>query len=211
MTKKNDQNNLRYGFIYPVVKKMIDALHCLNAVVLFKAVAKRLAKNQEDERPFASIAIDVFVVFKWGLLAYLWTYGIDHPLATVTVFYLIGSNIFTYFYYHIWRDPYDTGDENLRRRFINLMIALAYNAVCYAYLYNIPFHQDYILTASVGPTMASAMLSVAQSLLVDFPPFAATTPTGHVVAMSQTFTVFLFITIILSASVPHFNSKNKTN
>lgn len=211
MPKKKDQNPLRYGVVYPVVSALVVLFHHLNLVELFKAIAMKMTPKNADRPRYARIAIDIYQVIKWGALIYLWANRVDHPLATVGIVYLIGTNVFTYFYHHVWRPPHDPSEENRRSRFVSLMLAMAYNAACYAYLYDVPFAREFVLTGAVGSTTASLMLGVARSLLIDFPPLAPATPSGYGLALSQTFVVFLFITIVLSASIPQYNSDKKTS
>jgi hypothetical protein len=207
MDEKNEK--FRFGFVYPLVSAVVDALAYVNLVELFKAIGMKLARSEADRRRYASVAIDLYVVFKWGVLICLWWARVNHPLATIAVAYLIAMNVFVYLYYHVWRPPYDPSRENRRRRFVNLLLSIVYNAACYAYLYNLPFAHDFTVTGPFDAFTASAFLATARSMLVGFPNMAPATAIGQALVLSQTFVVFLFITIVLSASIPQPDPDNK--
>lgn len=203
---QNENKALRHGFIYPVVCAFITALNYLNLVELFKAVGKRLSRDTDESVQYIRIAIDVFIILKWALVVFIWAAGVNSPLVTLFVGYLIATNIFTYFYRHIWEGPYDPSREGWRSRFYMLISSFVYNAVCYAYLYDVPFRSQFSVSNSISHTGSSALLSASRSVLVDFSSMSPVTSAAYVLSLSQTLIVFLFISVILSVSIP--KSKN---
>ena len=125
------------GFLYSAFKTTIDNLKYLNLVELFKTVAVKINPNKKVS--YSRIATDIFIVLKWFLLFVIWILSKTNCFLTFFVWYLIATNIYTYFYYHIWCDEaLDTSGHNndrIRRRFMNLILAVAFSDFCFAYLY----------------------------------------------------------------------------
>lgn len=195
---------MRHGFIYPIARAVIEMLAHLNLVELFKAIGKKLARDESQVPRNARIGIDVYVIFKWAFLISIWSGAVNNMLATFAVIYLLATNFFTYFYHHVWMPPYDASDENLRSRLVTLILSICYSIACFGYLYAIPFAGNFRFDESIGRTNASILFSIARSFLVDSAPMSVVTTTGHVLALSQTAITFIFISIILTASIPEY-------
>ncbi len=207
MANNTSYNGSRYGFIYPIVSALVQATLYISLVELFKAVGKRLAPTKEEEARYCSVAIDVFILFKWITLSALWLFGVQHPLAVLFVAYMIGTNLFVYFYHHVWRAPYDGSDENRRRRFVNLVQSFAYNLMAFAYLYDVPLVRHFEVSGGANHALASSLLSVSRSMLVDYSQMSPVGSLGIIVTLVQTATVVCFLSILLSVSVPSFHSQ----
>lgn len=200
---------MRHGFIYPIVRAIVEMFAYLNLVELFKAIGKRLARNESQIPRNARIGIDVYVILKWALLASVWVGAVNNALATSAVIYLMATNVFTYFYHHVWKPPYDASDENLRSRLVTLILSICYNIVCFGYLYAVPFAGNFRLNTDIGRTTASILLSASHSFLVDFAPVSAVTTVGYALVLSQTAITFIFISIILAASIPEYRKTSE--
>lgn len=200
---------MRYGFIYPLANGFVQAFFYLNLVELFKAVGTRLARHESDIQRNARISIDVFVVLKWAFVIWVWSGSINSPLITSAVAYLLIMNVFTYFYHHVWKPPYDASDENLRSRLVTLLLSIAYSITCFSYLYAVPFADAFRVDSGIGRTAASLLFSISRSFLTDFAPMTASSTTGHVLVVIQTAITFIFISIILSASIPQYRKTTK--
>jgi hypothetical protein len=195
---------MRHGFIYPIVRATIEMITYLSLVELFKAIGKKLAHNDLQIPRNARIGIDVYLIFKWVVLVCLWVSCVDNVLATVVVIYLLATNVFTYFYYHVWKPPYDTSEENLRSRLVTLILSIFYSVACFGYLYAVPFAGNFRFNEGANHTTASVLFSASQTFLVDFAPMSAITYTGYGLALFQTAITFMFISIILAASIPEY-------
>lgn len=207
MTKsKTDRaiDPMRHGFIYPIVRAVVEMFACLNLVELFKAVGKKLARDESQIPRNARIGIDMYVIFKWVLLVSVWVGAVNNTFATSAVIYLLATNVFTYFYHHVWKPPYDASDENLRSRLVTLILSICYSIACFGYLYAVPFAGDFRLSDGIGRTTASILFSASHSFLTDFAPMLAVTTAGYVLVLSQTAITFIFISIILAASIPGY-------
>jgi hypothetical protein len=198
-----------YGIIYVVVSGIVKALWLLNLVEWFKRLFYhicRLVKKDVSKKTATNWAIDLFIVLKF-ILVYRVIYLPEKPVYLVIVLYLLIMNIFTYFYYHIWKATSDQGSHWQTRRFITLTLAIAFNILCYVYLYwkglsrFIQWQDDTLLTLpmvfqySLANTfMLPSFLSVANSL-------------GFYLQTSQQVISFIFLAIILSSSIPEYSKE----
>jgi hypothetical protein len=209
MSIPRDEDPLRYGFIYPVFRSLIELLSCLNLVNLFKAIGIRLARNESSMARNARIGIDIFLIAKWMALIALWLFGNSSIFAVCVVSYLLLMNIFTYFYLHIWLPPHDCSDENLRSRLVMLMFAILFNIACFGYLYSIPFSFAFHFDGDVSRSLTGLLFSVFRAFLLDFELVSATSLIGHVLIAVQTTVTFIFLSIILAVSVPQYSKSNQ--
>ena len=188
------------GFLYSAYKVIVDNLKYLNLVELFKTIAVRI--NPQKKVAYSRIGTDIFIVLKWIFVFVLWFSGKTSCLLTISIWYLIATNIYTYFFYHIWcDDALDTSghdSDRIRRRFVNLLLAVAFSDFCFAYLYRFPFSTDFSNTA----TGNSIWFSVSNSLAANYSIIQPTTDFGNSVAMTQLIMTFIFVTIIISRSIP---------
>lgn len=149
------------------------------------------------------LAVDIFVVLKWIFIAWVWFFHLNHPVLTIAVWYLILTNLFTYFYHHVWDDKSFsvsiTDLDRVRRRLVTLFLAFTYSNVCFAYLYRIPYFHH--LTWKVGGKGIQALwFSISSSLAANY---ALVNPFDHFsnsVVMVQLMITFIFVTLILSKS-----------
>ncbi|MFQ2131567.1 hypothetical protein [Aeromonas hydrophila] len=205
------------GFIYPLADKVVLFLKHVNLVELFKFVAKFYCemkfKNESKEAKtvqiitHCNIAIDIFQVFKWGLLLFFWGCSYTGKSSEIIIWYFIASNLFTYFYYHVWGSShaqYQTR-ESMNRRFVNTMLAIAYYIASYAYLYELHYSAQLKWADGTVDSINAIYLSIANSFTLAYEGFAPLTQEIRVVLISQTINTFLFFTIIIGNSIPnHF-------
>src|SRR3990167_7363264 len=93
---------MKNGFLYQIIKTTLDSLKYLNLVELFKTVGKKI--NPQKATEYSRISVDTFIVLKWLFIFFIWVFGATNFWLTILVWYLIFTNIYTYFYYHIWAD-----------------------------------------------------------------------------------------------------------
>lgn len=199
-----------YGFIYVIVSGIVKALWLLNLVEWFKCLfchVCRLVNKDVCKRTATSWAIDVFIMLKF-ILVYRFIYLPERPLYLIIVLYLLIMNVFTYFYHHIWKTPRGQGSHWQTRRFITLTLAIAFNVLCYVYLYwsglsrFIQWQDDTLLTLPMV-----FQYSLANTFML--PSFLAVSNTfGLYLQTSQQLVSFIFLAIILSSSIPQ-QSKEK--
>lgn len=203
---------MKYGFLYPVFKFLLDALKYLNLVELFKFIARTISSNKEDDGVKAAdrVGTDIFIIFKWLLLIILWSKAISSPFVTFLIWYLLITNVYTYLFYHIWADEAlktdDFTKDRVRRRFLNLILAFTFSVYCFAYLYQIPYSADIDWGTKHPASMYSIMFSFSTSLAANYEDIKPKTDLGNIICNIELLLTFTFATIILSRSIPQTNS-----
>lgn len=199
---------MKNGFIYTIVNKAIELVKYLNLVEFFKLIAKKISPN--DKVRSSRIAVDIYIIIKWSIIVIFWRYMMDENWTTIIVVYLILSNLFTYFYYHVWSDTLAKGGfgvDRIKRRFLNLMQAIAYNIIGFAYLFAVPFSENFNWTNDIERFNNSILLSLANSMTADYESVNPVTEFGNNLLLIETVTSFIFLTIILSNSIPEINEE----
>ncbi len=198
-----------YGFIYVIVSVLVKILCALNLVewfkILFYQVCKLLQKNISKKASY-NWAIDLFIVLKFIFVS-LSLILPENPILLKIVLYLLIMNVFTYFYHHIWRKPSDLCSHWQTRRFVTLVLAIAFNILCYVYLYwnglsrfiiwqnNSPFTLSRVFQYSISNTFLLPSSMSVDNLF------------GLYLQTSQQVISFVFLVIILSQSIPHLNKE----
>lgn len=202
---------MRNGFIYVFIKFLIDKLCLLNLVEYFKKVGKWLnpkKANREMEATYTRVATDIFIVLKWLFIAILWVCGTTSPWISGIVWYLIITNLYTYFFHHIWTDEaLDTShftNDRIRRRFLNLLIALTYSDIAFAYLFRFPYVHEFNWGAATT-SLHAIWYSISNSFAANYSVVNPATDLGNTVAMVQLLITFIFVAIIISRSIPQKN------
>lgn len=202
------------GFLLPIFNVLVRIIFAFNLVEYFKKsvrAAYRFAKSTKelshaDTLEASNIAIDIYQLFKYGVLFVFWSLEIENVWAKYAIFYLLISNVFTYFYYQVWGNGYASrfDREALNRRFLNTILAIAYYLLCYAYLYQYHFYLM-IEWLNLPSTLDSIYLSISTAFTLTYSGFA---PKGkditiYMVFLSEILNTFFFLTIIISNSVPN--------
>lgn len=205
------------GFLFPFFNALINVLYYTNLVELFKFSGKicaRLSSEQPVSKEriiqFNNIAIDIFQVFKWGILIFFWMASCDTITAKLIIAYLIYSNLFVYFYYHVWGGKYNQriDRETLNRKFLNYLLAIAFYLCCYAYLYQFHYSQIIKWPENEIDFLNAIYLSVANAFTLTYPGFEPLTQQARTLFMTELINTFLFFTIIMANSVPnHVNTR----
>jgi len=197
---------MRNGFIYEVIDRLIESLNYLNLVEFFKFLAKRLTRQNAKKEELISnvnISIDIFIVLKWLVVLFIWLNNITGAFWTLLTFYLIWSNLHTYFYYHLWKKEKNGGLEKMRRRFVSLVLAISFSNVAFAYLYSKIFSENFAWkTGSALVDLSSLSYSFSQSLFIGSENVYPVTLLGEFLTVLQLIISFIFVVVILSASLP---------
>ena len=204
------------GFIYNYFDKFIQLLLYTNIVMFFKHITVKIAKSKglntkQDFIHYANIGIDIYQIFKWGILVLFWSLGTTNNFSKYIIYYLIYSNLFIYFYYHVWGSKYNqrTDRATLNRKLLNYLLAISFYLACYAYLYQFHFFEMIKWPDNLIDTTNAIYLSVANAFTLTYGGFAPLTQEARVIFMTELMNTFLFFTIIVSNSVPnHTGDKN---
>jgi hypothetical protein len=219
---RNKEKASDNGFIYPIANSVILLLYYLNIVELFKWIAVQLMKLYYSKsidvikvnrkiRKARNISVDLFIFLKFLYVLMAWYFKGDSYLLTAVAIYLLWINSFTYFYYHLWEEGNIRGEyatvHRTRRRFINLLQSLLFMLIVYCYLYSIPFNEHFASEEKLS-TLQYVLFTTSISFPFEFKVISAISELGQGLVMSQVLLSFLFITILLSQSIPKANKKN---
>ena len=196
------------GPLYQVFDVTIRSIQFLSPVEWKKKAVLKVwpGKGPDDKRRIANLAIDLFIVLKWLFLLTIWTFNITNWFVVSMAVLLLIMNLHTYFWYHLW--AVDRGvvipspEFRERRRFMNLIFAIAYSMALYAYLYQRVLMMDFAWPQNLAPVISALVFSIGNALTGfsgDLKPISAT---AHLVVSSQLVMTFVFVAMLLSNSVP---------
>lgn len=203
---------MRNGFLYIAIKFLLDNFRHLTLVEWFKKIGYIIfCSNPTDlseQAIYRSNIVDFFNVIKWGIIICLLLFNLTNGFLTILVWYLLITNIYSYFYHHIWSDnAYEAVNINAdrsRRRFMLLMLSIAYSNFCFAYLYVLPYNS--MFTWTNGSSIIKAIwFSFSNSLAANYSIVSPLTDLGNSISMIQLILTFIFVTIIISRSIPQRN------
>lgn len=204
------------GFLYPIYKQSIELLKRGNAVEYYKKLVVYIGKKKgqiskaETDRN-ERIGTDIFIVSKWLLIILFWIFNFKGPCTLVITWYLIGTNIYTYFYYHIWSDSSLNKKRDwdaIKRRFFNLLLAISFSEFCFAYLYTHHYLSQFNYSTESNYVVQSFWFSISNSLAANYDNVKIVTPLGYSITMIQLVITFAFVTIILGNSIPQTDEIN---
>ncbi|MCX6164376.1 MAG: hypothetical protein NTU73_05865 [Ignavibacteriae bacterium] len=197
------------GFIYVIFDKIMKVIYYLNLVEFFKYVASKITKINKQNEKYTQIknnAIDIFIITKWLFVFVIWMLNINNVLITAMVIYLITTNLFTYFYYHVWDiealDMDNFTVDRIRNRFKNLLQAFSFSIYSFAYLFQIPLSEHFSWTNNISSFSKSILFSAANSITAGFEGVVPNDTIGNFFAISEILITFIFIAIIFTKSIP---------
>ncbi|MDP1728490.1 MAG: hypothetical protein Q8M15_17025 [Bacteroidota bacterium] len=85
-----------------------------------------------------------------------------------------------------------------------LLLAIAYSNFTFAYLYRVSYTNDFTWPDSAS-SLNAIWYSISNSLAANYDEVKPLTSFGNSIAMIQLIITFIFVTIILSKSVPQKN------
>jgi hypothetical protein len=204
---------MKNGIIYSILKFILDKLRYLTLVELFKLIGQLINPKKNDTTSkliYSRAAVDLFILLKWIFLLIITKCHFANDFLTILVWYLLITNTYSYFFYHIWTDEAlnteSFSKDRTRRRFVTLILAVGYSDLCFAYLYRHPYWSNFSWSDDKQTFVKSIWYSVSNSLAANYDAVKAITEFGNNVAMTQLIITFIFITIILGKSVPQTNS-----
>lgn len=201
---------MKYGFVFIVFKSIIESFWYLNLVELFKQIGKKIyySSNQQisSQDQYVRAAVDIFICVKWAFIFLLWKYSCKNAWAECTTWYLIISNIYTYFYYHVWIkesiSQQQLDEDRQKRRFINLILAFNFSNLSFAYLYDQIYRDNFDWPDKMSGFNASVLYSFSNSVAGNFEKVAPSDSLGLNISSIQFFITFLFITVLINKSIP---------
>ena len=200
---------MKNGPIYLIFKLLLDNLKYLTPVEWFKFLGKKLNPKKNNlayKLTYSRSSVDIFIILKWSLILSLALCSLASGLLTILVWYLLLCNLYTYFYYHIWVDDALNTEkfdiDRIRRRFVSLILAVCYSDLCFAYLYKIPYANIFEWSENKPTFLKSIWFSISNSLAANYEAVKPLSDFANSVTMIQLVITFIFVTIILSKSIP---------
>ncbi len=205
---------MKDGYLYILTNYLINKVNRLSLVEHFKDLIVSLNKdknNQDKVDSYRNFAIDTFIVIKWVFLLTIIIFKFSHWILTGIVWYFVVTNLLTYFYHHLWSDNALNQEgikkDRVRRRFMNLMLAIAFSEVAFAYLYLFPFVSHFEWNNNIS-FLHSIQFSFSNSLAANYSAVLPKDGVGNLLNNFQLLITFFFLTIILSRSIPQTNSND---
>jgi hypothetical protein len=205
---------MKDGYLYLMINYLINKVNRLSLVEHFKdfIVSLNKDKNNKDKvDTYRNFAIDTFIVVKWIFLITIIAFHFTHWILTIIVWYLIIANLLTYFYHHLWSDNALNQEgikkDRVRRRFMNLMLAIAFSEFAFAYLYLYQYVDRFEWNGNIS-FLHSIQFSFSNSLAANYNAVIPKDGIGNILTNIQLLITFFFLTIILSRSIPQTNSND---
>ena len=197
-----------HGPTYRIVSHGMTGMHKLNAVEWLKWAAIKItrASRQEDKRMISNWVIDLFIAAKWAFVIGAWRFNLTgRPIIWISIYLLI-ANIFTYFWHHLWlpRAPAYAADNphRERRRFLNLLSAMAFSMATYAFFYSRVFTNSFDWPHDIVAPVAALTFSVGNALTGATGDLHPKTSAAYLLMTSQLVMTFVFVAMLLSTSIP---------
>lgn len=200
---------MRYGFIYIAFKWVIDIIKYVSLVELIKGIGLKINPRPNDEdscKAYSRTFVDIFVLLKWSFVLLVFLRGTSNTLTCIIIWYLIITNLHTYFYYHVWKESAinstDKDEHSLRRRFIYLLLAISFSNFCFAYLYYTYYSNSFSWGTNGPDRLHAVWYSISNSVAANYTEVSSIHDNGNSVSMIQLLITFVFVTIIISRSIP---------
>lgn len=213
-TKRNEKTVISQGFLYPLINGIFNLLKYLSLVEGYKYIGKKLAGNNKPlSINYSRMSVDMFIISKWLFVAILWIFRIKIFWLVCIVWYLLCTNLYTYFYYHTWSSEilndtnFDT--DRIKRRFTTLSLAISYSIFGFAYFYGVPYSNSFSWSNGSPVILQSLWFSIANSLTASYDQVKPITDFGYSITMIQLLIMFAFLTIIIGGAIPQPNHINK--
>lgn len=200
-------NKLKNGILIEIAEGLIYLFNKLNLVEYFKNIAHWVTKDKKKRIHFKSLLIDIFIILKYLFVIALIYFKLNSSLLTIFVWYLIISNLHTYFYRHLWIAPYSNKPKNIRRRFISLTTSFVFSNLSFYYLYLIPYAEHFKVAKDTTKELSFFIYSIYNSIFGSYNFVEPIGNYGAILALVQLSITFIFISIILSNSIPQLNKE----
>jgi len=197
------------GFLFFLWDCFVKALYWINAVEILKMVSRFIARNilkcnsDDAQRCASNIAIDVYIVLKWFFIIMLWKFRVASLLFEVIVWYLVATNLYTYFYYHVWGDSRFKNTitrEKVKLRFFKSILAFAFYVVCFAYMYDVVYPHSTNFRG--GSPIDFLSFSLCTALVTSLGDYSITGSSGMMLYTLQVLNTFFFVNMIISQTIP---------
>ncbi|KNG94565.1 hypothetical protein [Pseudaestuariivita atlantica] len=187
-------------------QSLVWLLWHLSLIEYWKAAWIAFGRDRAGRYLARSVAIDSFMGLKWLALILLVWFGVEAQWGRWGVSYLIGSALFSYFYYHVWRAPPKSDSHAFQlRRTMTFLLSFFFGIAGYAYILFFGY-RDAITWPGSTPTYTDALLmSLSNAFTASFADFPVTDDAVRRILAGEVLFVFAFLVIIVVNSVPSRN------
>lgn len=155
-------------------------------------------------RAFRSFAIDLYEIAKWATVVLFISYDIQKQPALILTMYLLASNLFSHFYYHLWKNislGRRMGPMQSRRRFLSFILALFFSFVAYSYIFSF-YQSSFDWPGEEFSAVSSLFFSVSNAFTLVYGNIGPNGALGYFLAVSQVAYTFFFVVLIIAQSIP---------
>lgn len=195
---------IRHSLILAGFQLLIRLLWYLSVIEYWKILVMSFAAPGPARRRARSLAIDIYMILIWVVLAAL-ILGETHTLwARFLVSYLIASSLVSFFYYHVWKpEPPRRSYRSQLRRTAGFVLSFSFGVFGYAYLFSAG-HADAIEWPNGNDFAFSdaLLLSLSTAFTSSFGAFELKSEAVRWVAAGEMLFVFGFVAIIVVNSLP---------
>lgn len=174
-----------------------------------KVLAVRLGAcrgDQSDDRQTVSrsVGIDIYEIGKWLFLWVAFSNLCNSNWFGRIVLYLLISNLFSHFYYHVWKesDPKKLLHMNMLRRLSSFLLAFSFMIMGYAYMFFAWYSPDIQWPDGQVTIPNATFLSVTNTFTLTYGDYGPLAPAARFIFMSEVIYAFFFLVIIVSKSLP---------
>lgn len=195
------------GFIYPIFSYIVEKLRFINLVEGFKWLFYQANKSlipNVSKTASHRIATDFFILIKWCFLLSVFFCSSSSVFLEIIVWYLLATNIYTYFFYHVWNIlKIDESDEHrFKRRFQNLGLAFFFSVISFASIYKNFYSNEFIWKDKNISFLNSYLFSLSNSFTLSYEFVKPNSEVAFSLTILQTTITFIFVSIILTNSIP---------
>ena len=90
---------------------------------------------------------------------------------------------------------------------LNLILSIGFNVVSFAYFFAQPFSKNFQWKNGFSTLQDSLFFSLANSFTTNYDSVKSITEIGHKITLMETVSSFVFLTIILSNSIPQIKGE----
>ncbi len=199
------QFNTKNGFIYALLRWSMEKTQYLNLIEYFKLAGSRLSKQTEPNAKrhlYISNAVDFYTILKWLLILSLWYFKVNAGWIHWLVWYMIITNLHTFIFYFLWKPSTNIDHDRSKKRFLKLILAIFFSDLCFAYMYNIFYFQEFTWDQKFWFPEQSIWFSISNSVAGNYDKVKPLTEFSNTISMIQYMITFLFVGVIISKATP---------
>lgn len=210
LKKEHLQSAREINFLYQITFVIIELSKFLNVIELIKFPIYRitlfLTESKVSATKNCNTFIAWFIIIKWIFVILAIYFAWAQGAIEIVVWYLIFNNLHTYFLNHLWEARFNFPIQVFRRRFLNLIQAIVFSNVAFAYLYTFQYSTNFkrICGFEYNEFWTELKFSFANSISNTNHNYFDLNKLDHFVGnvtVTQLILTFVFISILLATSL----------